>query len=212
MKKSNLCFMLTLALTGYSVGSNAEVTIDDLSSDTPNLPVSHKEQPKRDSNYIFSSTVEMMDEFNDYPSDIGAFKIKAEKPLSVQISPRVMDSELQQPEYIVDDVERAAIYAAYRILFQTNIDKVTVTSVPLLIDAETKNKSYVEQYAVTFKITKKAAIKIANRYCRVSSKDELFKKDGYTFSDDFKNNCYQSSSKNHKSFFADLTHSEHLSY
>lgn len=212
MKKCNLYLLLTLTLSSYSIGSYAEVTLDDLRSDTPNLPTNHKEQPKRDGNYIYPNVVEMMNEFNDYPSDIGAFKIKTENPLSVQISPRVMASELQQPEYVVDDVEKAAVYAAYRILFQTKTDKVTITSIPLLIDAQTKKKSYVDQYAVTFKITKKAATKIANRYCRTSSKDELFKKDGYTFSDDFKNSCYQQNSKNRKSFFSDLTHSEHLSY
>lgn len=212
MKKSNLCFVLTLALTSYSVGSHAEVTIDDLRSNTPNLPPNHKKLPQKEKSNFYSNITEMMDVYNDYPPEVGAFKIKSEKPLEVQVSPKIMTGDLQQPEYIVENVEKAAIYAAYRILFQTKTDVVKITSIPLLINAQSGKKEYFDQYSITFKINKQSAKKISNRYCKVSTIDELINNNGFGFSDDFKNNCYLATSKNHKSFFADLTHSDHLSY
>lgn len=203
---------MLLVLTSYSFSVYAEVTIDDLRGENPNFTGKDYKQSQKSKSGFYSSVTDLMSAYNDYPVEIGAFRIKSERPLEVQISPRIMAGELKQPEYIVDNVEKAAIYAAYRILFQTKTDSVKITSLPLLIDAQSSRKEYVKEYAITFMVTKQSAKKISNRYCEVSTIVDLIGSGDHGFSDDFQNNCYLSSARNHKSFFADLTHSQSLSY
>lgn len=142
----------------------------------------------------FKDVTSMMHEFNDYPSDIGAFKIIREKPLSIQISPKVLSTESW--ESIQSRVRQAAVYGAYRTLLQTPEESVSVTVIPLSFhttihqDTIMHQKTYLKEHELNFRITRIEALKLAYKYSGIASASELIQSNGYRWADSFSKCCY----------------------
>lgn len=141
----------------------------------------------------FDNTLKLMDEYNDYAPDIGAFKILSNDPLAIQISPKVLPSDSN--DYISSNSDKAAIYAAYRTLLQTPAIKVRVTVIPLSIDVDKGTKTYLDKMKFTFSISKSAAIQLAKKYSGITNPEELIQSDGYEWAENFSACCVLESGK-----------------
>lgn len=151
----------------------------------------------------FKNTLSLMNEYNDYPPDIGAFKVVSDSPLSVQISPKVWATD--SDEYISSNADKAAIYAAYRTLLQTPASKVRVTVIPLSIDVDKGTKTYLDKMKFTFSISKKTAIQLAEKYSGITNPEELIQSDGYEWAEKFSACCVLETGKpGRQAFVAEL--------
>ncbi|WP_133522567.1 hypothetical protein [Buttiauxella sp. JUb87] len=153
----------------------------------------------------FENVTTMMDEYNDYPSDFGAFKVLKEKPLSIQISPKVMNGDSE--ESIINASNKAAVYGAYRILLQTPNDSVAIKVIPLSINMQTMNKEYLEAYKFSFKINRVQAMALAKKNSGISKTNLLIGEDGYEWNGKFKECCFtDTGTPGLNQFVKDLTH------
>lgn len=136
----------------------------------------------------FKDVTALMSEYNDYSPDIGAFKILSEKPLKIQISPKVMKGESDESIKLAS--YKASVYAAYRTLLQTPAKSVSITVVPLSFDLSKHEKSYLTGEKFSFSLTKEQALKKAGRAGGTNSPDEIIGADGYEWTDNFNSCCY----------------------
>lgn len=141
----------------------------------------------------YKHITELMDEYNDYPTysvkgtDYPSFKVLSDKPLHIQISPRTMT--VNDHDGLKYDSDRAAVYAAYRTLYQTPAQKVTITVIPLLIDTKTHKIEYLPVDKFKFSITKKQASNLLLKYSDIRNVNQLFTPTG-NWSKQFENCCY----------------------
>ncbi|HAU5500811.1 TPA: hypothetical protein JD203_02855 [Cronobacter sakazakii] len=141
----------------------------------------------------FKNIDALMENYNDYPTytvdgqSFPSFKVLSETPLHVQISPRTLSgSSTQDIKY---EANKAAVYAAYRTLYQTPSESVKVTVLPISITPQPRKIEYLGQQKYDFTVTKKQAINLLRKYSSISNADQLMSADG-EWSPDFENCCY----------------------
>lgn len=148
----------------------------------------------------FNDITSLMSEYNDYSPDIGTFKVLSEKPLKIQISPKVMQGDSDETVRLAS--YRASVYAAYRTLLQTPADKVSVTVLPLFFDLSKHEKRYLTKQQFSFSISKDKALKLAEKAGGTGTPEEIIGSDGYEWSNNFSACCYNESGKPGLSVFA----------
>lgn len=140
----------------------------------------------------YKNVSELMDDYNDYSSynvkgvEYPAFKVLAQNPLHIQISPSIYSKESKE---IKSESDKASVYAVYRTLFQTSAKSVKVTVLPLSIDLQTKKFEYLTAEKFDFSITRKQAENLLRKYGNIRNPDQLMTESG-SWSDNFKNCCY----------------------
>lgn len=121
----------------------------------------------------FPSVPDMIQQFNDFSSDNGTFKIISKKPLHIQLSPEVFPNDLKK--VISEQTERAAIYGIYRSFIHTDVDKITVTAMPKIYN---KN-DYLIADKVTITKTRTQALKDIQKFIPITDFSELTIPDEY---------------------------------
>ncbi|WP_336855603.1 hypothetical protein [Pseudescherichia vulneris] len=157
----------------------------------------------------FSNINDLIEKYNDYPTynidgkSFPSFKVLSENPLHVQISPRTLaGSTAKDIEYASN---KAAVYAAYRTLFQTSANKVKVTVLPLSITPQPRKLDYLSADKFDFSISKKQAFNLLKKNSSISSPQQLIADDG-DWSKQFEACCYQEEGRPGLAKFAkDLT-------
>ncbi|ELE8604498.1 hypothetical protein RB656_000532 [Salmonella enterica] len=140
----------------------------------------------------YKSISKLMDDYNDYSSynvkgvEYPAFKVVAQKPLHIQISPSVYSKDPKEIKYASD---KAAVYAAYRTLYQTPAESVKVTVLPLSIDLQTKKFEYLAAEKFDFSVSKKQADNLLRKYGNIRNPSQLMTESG-SWSDNFNKCCY----------------------
>jgi len=119
----------------------------------------------------FDTVEEMISEFNDYPPDVGQFKVIKKDPLHIQLSPLVTPEDY--PEVIEDQVRRALIYGIYRPFIHTSVPRIRVTAIPMIINFQNGNKRYLEGYKRTISLDREKALSVIKKYLHVSSFSDL---------------------------------------
>ena len=110
--------------------------------------------------------------FNDFTEEEGTFKVIETSPLHIQIAPYFYPGEAKDVTEF--NVIRGLMYGIYRTFIHTNLETVTVTSLPLVYDLNDKGRYlYKQQNALTVKITRMQALEICKRIIGVSGFDEL---------------------------------------
>ncbi|GAB2927887.1 hypothetical protein [Hafnia psychrotolerans] len=208
-KKSSLFFILVLMLTGgvkaylYPAQPFAE-ELGTHNVDNDKKPVLSSNNETKNIKR-FSDITTMMADFNDYPPENGAFKILSTAPLTIQLSPRITVEDLQQPEYMIEGLQRAAVYGVYRTFIHTSNDSISVVVMPLLIDAKNKKQRFMNEYTLKVTSTRAKALTLAKKYSGVSTFDNLVKTDGYQWVDSFASCCYWNmKTSSHDEFFSEL--------
>ncbi|MGM7876087.1 hypothetical protein [Yersinia enterocolitica] len=121
----------------------------------------------------FPSVPDMVQQFNDFSTDNGTFKVISKKPLHIQLSPEVFPND--QKIVISEQTERAAIYGIYRSFIHTGVDKITVTAMPKIYS---KN-DYLIADKVTITKTRAQALKDIQKFIPVTDFSELTISDEY---------------------------------
>lgn len=121
----------------------------------------------------YSSVTEMLKEANDFTEEDGSLKIlsKEGKPVHVQVSKIIVDGDLEK--VIKEQTMRDIVYVAFQAFAQTDIEELTVTSVPM----KAKGK-YVDKYKMTVTINREAAKTIIKKYLQTENFQDLFYLDG----------------------------------
>ncbi|QSD86498.1 hypothetical protein JMM80_21675 [Serratia marcescens] len=153
----------------------------------------------------FKNINDLMENYNDYPTytvdgkDFPSFKVLSEKPLHIQISPRTLSgSSTKDIKY---ESDKAAIYAAYRTLYQTPADRVKVTVLPISITPQPRKIEYMTEDKYDFSITKKQAINLLRKHGNILNEDQLMSANG-EWSKAFEKCCYLEEGKPGLSIFA----------
>ncbi|MDK1034755.1 hypothetical protein QMS71_09410 [Cronobacter sakazakii] len=153
----------------------------------------------------FKNINELMENYNDYPTynvdgnDFPSFNVVSQKPLHIQISPQTLSgSSAQEVKY---ESDKAAIYAAYRTLYQTPAERVKITVLPISITPQPRKVEYIEEGKYDFNITKKQAINLLRKHSNILNADQLMSADG-EWSTAFEKCCYLEEGKPGLSIFA----------
>lgn len=114
----------------------------------------------------YSSVQDMIEDFGDYSLERGTFKVLSKgKSPHIQLSPKVYATD---PTSMINEmVNKAAIYGIYRAFIHTDIDSITVTSVPVA------NKQLLDSQGITLTVNKNDIQNVANALFGVSQLSEL---------------------------------------
>ena len=123
----------------------------------------------------YATVVEMLKEACDFKEEDGGLKVLSKKgePLHIQVSSPEVDGELEKN--IVDGTMRNIVYVAFQSFAQTDIEELTITSVP--IKFQSKNK-YLDKYKLTVTINRKTATEILKKYLNTDNFQVLYYLDG----------------------------------
>lgn len=104
----------------------------------------------------FADVPAMIEDFGDYSSENGSFKLISSKPLHLQLAPTVVSGDL--PENVEREVRRAALYGVYRTLIHTNADAVIVTSVPNQVTMNPHTSKLLGKPSLMITVTREQAL------------------------------------------------------
>lgn len=119
----------------------------------------------------FTSVEAMVEDFNDYSTSNGTFKILTKDPLHIQLAPQIVQGDF--PEVIEEQVKRALVYGIYRTFVHTHTNKIIVTAIPQEINFRTKKKRYVLEYKKTISKNRQEALALVKKYLQVNSFPDL---------------------------------------
>jgi hypothetical protein len=121
----------------------------------------------------YTTVTEMLKEAGDFTEEDGSLKIlsKDEKPIHVQVSKIIFDGDIEK--VIIEQTMRDIVYVAFQAFAQTNIDEITVTSIPM----KGKDK-LVGKYKMTVTINREAAKTILKKYLSTDNFQVLYYLDG----------------------------------
>lgn len=118
----------------------------------------------------FSTIKELLEDAGDYKEYNGTLKFKGKN--NIQVSTRFIEAELKQMDNIKKQVNHDIIYTAFQIFAETDINEVTITSVPIILkdfaDKATA-KNYFNTLKKTVTINRLSAIAIMEKYLNTNS-------------------------------------------
>jgi hypothetical protein len=123
----------------------------------------------------YPTVLEMLKEANDFKEEMGTLKVlsKNGKPLHIQVSKPMVDGDLKKN--IVEQTMRDIIYVAFQAFAQTDIDELTITSVPIKFNSKS---DYINKYKLTKKVNRETVKGILKKYLNTENFQELFQPDG----------------------------------
>jgi hypothetical protein len=105
----------------------------------------------------YKSVKEMLEDAHDFTLEQGTLKFinNNENNLHIQISKPIIKGDLD--EVIKETVKRDIVYVAFQVFTQTSINKITISSVPIDFEDNTK---YFDNYKQTTTISREKADQI----------------------------------------------------
>lgn len=126
----------------------------------------------------FATVIEMLNAANDYAGH--NLEIISEKPLSIRVSKDFIKGDVE--EIMVEQTKRDIIYVAFQAFAETDIDEITITSIPILRIDFNPNKPYdgklLNNLKQTKTITRQTALKILEKYIKTKTFQDLYQLDG----------------------------------
>ena len=125
----------------------------------------------------YSSVLEMLQSSGDYRQDEGTLKILSSEDelLHIQLSKWVFEGDVE--DTITRQVKRNIVYVSFQTFAKTDIDELTITSVPLRMkDFETQDR-YLEESKKTITIDRESANEILEKYLNTTSFQDLYELD-----------------------------------
>lgn len=121
----------------------------------------------------YPTVLQMLRESYDFTEEEGTLKIlsKKDKPLHIQVSKLIFDGDLEK--VIKEQTMRDIVYVAFQAFGQTDIDALTISSVPL------KGKgNYVDKYKLSLTVSRDKAQNILKKYLNTEDFQILFRLEG----------------------------------
>lgn len=109
----------------------------------------------------FLTLNEMFENSADFREEAGTLKFIStdQKNLHVQISKPIFENDLEKVKNEI--VKRDIVYVAFQTFAETNINELTITSIP---NSNKNPKEYFEKYKRTIKIEREKAKTILSKY------------------------------------------------
>ncbi|EMC9360057.1 hypothetical protein VRP43_002377 [Proteus mirabilis] len=198
-KQSFIAFLVTFVLSIIGVLNFAP--------DTPNNQITETQETITDSfvcsnkNAIYPSISAMIEDFNDYPSEMNGFELISENPLKIRLSAFALDNDFSD---VKDNLaKRALVYGIFRTFINTNNNSITIVS--NLVDYNNSYKKLKDSPEYTATITKDQALKITQKYIPINSLNDLID-ENCSFTKQFNELRYDDSGKKgFDKFFNELT-------
>jgi len=174
MKKQYLSITFLALLIGIStiyISCNEE-THTETNTETKKIKTEKKITfPK------YSSVLEMLEAANDYKDECLEVISKEGKPVHVRISSEHLNNEPKKE--LTEQVKRDIIHVIFQAFAQTEIEKITVTSIPITRSNFNPNNKYDGKQKKSLKqtvtVNRKKATDILNKYLQTTSFQDLYK-------------------------------------
>ena len=130
-----------------------------------------KSKPEGKSLVQYSSIKEMLEEAGDFYEENGSLKFISEEEsnIHVQVSKPISKNDLESVKQEI--AKRNIIYVAFQAFAQTNLNEITITSLPNDLEDNTR---YYEEYKQTVKIDRTKAKSILKTYLNSDDFSILF--------------------------------------
>lgn len=121
----------------------------------------------------FATIDQMIEDGNDFSVETGTYKLISNIPLHIQVSAQVNDGDLQH--ITKQNTIKALVYVTYSVFARTNVDSLTVTSIPIRINSADPGKrgNYIDNYRISHTINREKAREVMNKYIGTTNFDEL---------------------------------------
>jgi hypothetical protein len=104
----------------------------------------------------FADVPAMIEDFGDYSSENGSFKLISSTPLHLQLAPTVVSGD--SPENVERELRRAVLYGVYRTFIHTNADAVIVTSMPNQVTINPHTSKLLDKPTLMATVTRAQAL------------------------------------------------------
>ena len=166
-------FLPETGISAWAMGSftpNLEVEI--FGEDKPNVEGQQVNFPK------YETVLEMLESAHDYEGH--NLEILSENPLHIRVSTDFVKGDLEQN--MIDQTKRDIIYVAFQSFAETNIDKMTITSIPIIRENFSPNLPYDGKLQNNLKqtktVTREQALVILEKYIKTKSFKDLYQLNG----------------------------------
>ena len=121
----------------------------------------------------YATVFGLIDTSADFSIEKETYKIISKEPIHIQISSKVVEGDLDK--VITGLTKKDFVYVAFDAFARTNIDKITITSIPLKVDHNKPQAkgTYLEKYKVSATVTRDKAKSIMQKYIKTSNFDDL---------------------------------------
>jgi len=160
MKKAIL-ILSTLAIVSCKTDNNSSTNnIEGEKNTIENTENSEKTESGK-SLPKFATLKEMLEDSGDFNEEVGTLKYLSldENKLHIQVSKPILENDLESVKNEI--VKRDIVYVAFQTFAQTDINELTITSIP---DSSDNPKKYFEKYKQTVKIDREKAKIILKKY------------------------------------------------
>lgn len=107
----------------------------------------------------YATIKEMFEASGDFSEEVGSLKFISLDKLHIQVSKPIVDNDMEDLKNEL--VKRDIVYVAFQTFAQTDIDELTITSVPNSFDDQ---KKYFEKYKRTLTINRNKAKSLLKKY------------------------------------------------
>jgi hypothetical protein len=121
----------------------------------------------------FPSVMDMLRTANEYREDNKTLVLLSENPLSIQVSAMVHHEE--PGEYLSQKVKRDMVYVLLQAFAQTDVDVMTITSVPLAFTKHYPNGKYLKEHQLKMTVNREMAGRIMEKYLHSKNYKKLFR-------------------------------------
>lgn len=165
MNKMKIIIMIfTLSVLAIvSCKSDGDSQVNNIASDS--VPVENLEPSNNIENNNslpkYKTIKEMFEASYDFSEEVGTLKFISleESKLHVQVSKPIFEGDLKN--IIEEQVKRDIVYVAFQTFAQTDINALTITSVP---NSNDNPKKYFDNYKKTVKVNRERALLILKKY------------------------------------------------
>lgn len=123
----------------------------------------------------YPTVIEMLEDEGSFSQEVGTLKglTKSGGPVHVQVSTPTNDGDLEL--YIKEEVKRNIVYVAFQAFARTDINEITVTSVPIKIGTRDQ---YIGQYKMSKSLDREKAKSLLSRYAQTEDFQDLYDPSG----------------------------------
>jgi len=181
---------------------------------TPNLDVEILSKDKPAEGYTkkelkfpkYKTVMDMLIDAQDFKNECLKKISKNGEPLHIRVSTEFLAQE--SVANMKEQVKRDIVYVVFQAFAETDIDKITVTSIPIVRKSFNPNVAYdgklIENLKQTVTINRKKALKILKKYLQTNSFQDLYQLKGTLYLPNTKFDRLQFSELNN--VFKDLKH------
>lgn len=121
----------------------------------------------------FPSVMDMLRNANEYREDNKTLVLLSEDPLSIQVSALVHHEE--PDEYLRQKVKRDMVYVLFQSFAQTDVEVMTITSVPLAYSKHYPQGKYLKEHQLKATVNRETAEKVMDKYLHTKNYKKLFR-------------------------------------